>query len=202
MSPTSTAKHLLGPEHPLVAVIDRRGSTLQGIAAIAAVQLGALPLWWSNESYAIALGIGVAVVQIVLVLRWAVLDARGRELCLDLVIAGRGSMPLDVLRRVRRRLASPRQQRGLATTLDKLAAAATDRRRYVRAGALRNRRVMTTVESQIRGIVARLRAGNADVRGVAVLQRLITHGTSPLYGNESEPLRDELARARYLLEPA
>jgi hypothetical protein len=200
MATTSSAQELLGPGHPLVAVLDTCGATVNGIAAVAAVQLGALPLWWNDESYAVALAIGAAIVQIVLVLRWAVHNARVRELCLELVIAGRGALPLAAVSRVRRRLASPRLQRGLASTLDSFASAARDPRRHARHRVVFNRRVMAAVESQLRGIAARLRAGDADVRGVALLHRLITNGTSPLYGDKSGPLRDELARARYLLE--
>jgi hypothetical protein len=41
-----------------------------------------------------------------------------------------------------------------------------------------------------------------DVRGVALLDRLITSGTSPLYGSQVGPLRDELGRIRNLLGSA
>jgi hypothetical protein len=55
------------------------------------------------------------------------------------------------------------------------------------------------MESQLRELSARLRAGGAELRGVAFVHRLLTAGSSPLYGRRVEPLRAELARARRLL---
>jgi hypothetical protein len=105
-----SAEALLGAGHPLAAVLYGCGDTIEAIAAVAAVQLGALALWWVNASYGRALTLGAAVVQVALGLRWASLRVQRREQCLELVIAGREHLPLGAVARERRRLASPRHQ--------------------------------------------------------------------------------------------
>jgi len=90
---------------------------MEGIGAVAAVQFGAVALWWVNASYGRALTLGARMVQVALGLRWASLPVQRREQCLDLVIAGREHLPLAAVARERRRLASPRHQAQLATAL-------------------------------------------------------------------------------------
>jgi len=176
------------------------GETVGGIVAVAAVQLGGLALWWVNASFAPALAVGAGAVEMALGLRWASLRVQRRELCLELVTAGRERLPLAVVGRERQRLDDPRRQAQLATSLEHLAASAVQRRRRRdRQRPIYNLRVLAAVEPQLRAVAARLRDGGVDVRGVALLERLVTSGSSPLYGEETEPLRDELGRGRYLL---
>jgi hypothetical protein len=194
------AEALLGAGHPLVAVLHACGETMEGIAAVAAVQLGALALWWVDASYGRALTFGAGVVQVALGLRWTSLRVQRRELCLELVIAGREHLPLAAVARERRRLGSPRRQAQLAVCLENLADSATRKPcRGERQRPIYSRRVLTATEPQLRGVVARLRAGGAELRGVALLDRLVTSGASPLYGERVGPLREELARGSYLL---
>jgi hypothetical protein len=42
--------------------------------------------------------------------------------------------------------------------------------------------------------IIRLDSDDPPVRGVALVEHLLTDARSPLYGTESEPLRDELHR--------
>jgi hypothetical protein len=195
-----SAEALLGAGHPLVGVLYACGETVEGIVAVAAVQLGGLALWWGNPSYARALAVGAGMMQVALGLRWASLRVQRRELCLELVIAGRERLPLAVVARERQRLDDPRRQAQLATSLEHLAAIAVPRRRpRERQRPIYNPRVMAAVEPQLRDVAARLRDGGVDLRGVALLERLVTSGSSPLYGERACSLRDELARGRYLL---
>ena len=184
---------LLGAGHPLVAVLAACGATAEAVAAVAVAQLGAFALWWASASYARALALAAALVQVALGMRWADLRVRRRELCLDLLIAGRGDLPLAALRRERRRLGNPRYQVRLAGTLEDVAAQRAGHR------ALYSGRLVAAMEPQLRDVASTLRAGEVNVRGAALLERLITSGGSPLYGEEVAALRDELARARYLL---
>jgi hypothetical protein len=197
-----SAEALLGTGHPLVAVLYACAGTAEGIAAVAAVQLGALALWWVNASYGRALTLGAGVVQVALGLRWASLRVQRREQCLELVIAGREQLPLAAVARECRRLGSPRRQTDLATCLENLADSATRKPcRGERQRPICSRRVLTAAEPELRGVVARLRAGGGELRGVAMLDRLLTFGASPLYGERVGPLREELARGGYLLTP-
>ena len=196
-----SAEALLGAGHPLVAVLYACGDTVEGIAAVAAVQLGALALWWVNASYGRALTLGAGVVQVALGLRWASLRVQRREQCLELVIAGREHLPLAAVASECRRLGSPRRQAQLAMCLENLADIATRKPcRGERQRPIQSRRLLTATEPQLRGVVARLRAGGGELRGVALLDRLITSGASPVYGERVGPLREELARASYLLD--
>ena len=195
-----SAEALLGAGHPLVAVLYACDATIEGIVAVAGVQFGALALWWVSPSYARALAVGAGMVQMALGLRWASLHVHRRELCLELVIAGRERLPLAAVARERRRLDDPRRQAQLATSLEHLAAFAVPRRLpRERQRPIYNPRVLAAVEPQLRDVAARLRDGGVDLRGVALLDRLLTSGTSPLYGERACSLRDELARGRYLL---
>jgi hypothetical protein len=173
------------------------GATVEGIVAVAAVQVGALALWWVNASYARALAIGAGVVQVALGLRWASLRVQRRDLCLELVSTGREHLPLAVVARERQRLDDPRHQAQLATSLEHLAAMPVQRRERQRP--ICSRRVLAAVEPQLRDTAARLRAGGVELRGVALLDRLVTSGSSPLYGQEIGALRNELARGQYWL---
>jgi hypothetical protein len=197
-----SAEALLGAGHPLVAVLYACGDTVEGITAVAAVQLGALALWSVNASYGRALTLGAGVVQVALGLRWASLLVQRREQCLELVIAGREQLPLAAVARECRRLGSPRRQAQLATCLENLADVETRKPcRGERQRPIHSRRVLAATEPELRGVVARLRAGGGELRGVALLDRLITSGASPLYGERVGPLREELARGSYLLTP-
>jgi hypothetical protein len=195
-----SAEALLGAGHPLVAVLYAYGATMERIVAVAAVQLGALALWWVSASHAGALTLGAAVVQLALGLRWASLRMQRRELCLELVIAGRERLPVAAVARERQRLDDPGLQAQLATSLEELADIAVQQHRpWERQRPIYHPRVLAAVEPELRDVAARLRAGGVDLRGVALLDRLVTSGFSPLYGEETGPLRDELGRGRYLL---
>jgi hypothetical protein len=88
----------------------------------------------------------------------------------------------------------------LATCLENVADIATRKPcRGERQRPIYSRRVLAAAEPQLRGVAARLRADGAELRGVAVLDRLVTSGASPLHGERVGPLRDELARGSYLL---
>ena len=168
-------------------------ATLDGIFAAAAVQLGALALWSVHASHASALAISGGVVQLALAVRWAILRAHRRDLCIDLVVAGRGRLPLTALTREVRRLGDPRRSSQLAATLDDFAAFAMQQSsRRERPWPICSRAVLAAVEPQLRQVAARLRAGGVDLRGVALVERLVTSGCSPLYGEETGPLREEL----------
>lgn len=194
------AAAVLGAGHPLVGVLYACGATIESVAAVGAIQVGALALWWVNASYARALTVGAALVQLALGLRWATLRVQRRDLCLELLVTGGEYLALAELARERGRLGNRHRQAQLATSLEQLAADATRKRsRCERHRPIYSRRVLAAVEPELCQIVARLRAGDPDVRGVALIDRLVTSGTSPLYGEQPGALHEELARGRYLL---
>jgi len=160
-------------------------ATLDAILVIAAIQVAASALWWVHSSYAHALMIGAGIVQLALDLRWATLRVERRGCCLELLMAGRRRLPLTALTRERERLADPRLQSRLADSFDDLAAlAALNHWRRERQRPMYSQRVLAAVEPHLRDVAERLRAGDVEVRGVALLEHLVTDGASPLYGAE------------------
>ena len=195
-----TAEVLLGLGHPLVSLLYACHTTADEIVVVAALQVAGVVLLWMSAPYALALTVAAAAVQLALDVRTGMLRAHRRELCRDLVIDGRGRLPLAALRCELGRLRDPRLQTRLARSLEDLASSADHHHQELALGPpLCSRRVLAAVKPQLRDLVQSLRADGAGVRGVAMLDRLITSGASPLYGRRVGPLRDELGRIRYLL---
>jgi hypothetical protein len=59
--------------------------------------------------------------------------------------------------------------------------------------------VVAAVTGELGEIARLLRSGEAAVRGVAMLERLLTDGASALYGEDVRTLREELHRIRFIL---
>jgi hypothetical protein len=166
----------------------------------AALQVAGVVLLWASAPFALALTVAAAAVQLALDVRFGMLTLYRRELCRDLVIDGRGRLPLAALQRELRRLRDPRLQARLARSVEELAHTTDHCHHELGLGPPFYRsHVLAAVEPQLRDLARSLRADGAGVRGVAMLDRLITSGTSSLYGARVEPLRDELGRIRYLL---
>jgi hypothetical protein len=125
-----------------------------------------------------------------------------RDRVLDLVLAGRESLSLTVVERQRRRLASSRTRRSLARTLEAMIEETLHRPWPVPLSSrpLLHPPLIAAAQDELRAVAKLLRSGGASVRGVALCERLVTGGDSPLYGREPEPLRSELCRARVLLD--
>jgi hypothetical protein len=176
-------------------------STLEAITAVAVMQVGGIATWASGSSHGRSLSVAASIVLIGLVARWLALRTEQRDLCLDLVIAGEHGHPShEDVERECRRLRDPRFQARLAKTLERWATiGARPHAPLERQRPIYNRRVVMAMESQLRELSARLHAGGAELRGVAFVHRLLTAGSSPLYGRRVEPLRAELARAQHLL---
>ena len=59
--------------------------------------------------------------------------------------------------------------------------------------------LIAAAQDDLRELAGLLRSGSAAVRGIALCERLVTLGTSPLYGRDLAPLQTELHRARFLM---
>jgi hypothetical protein len=188
-----TAESLLGAGHPLVAVLGSCHAAAQTLAAGAALQVAAVGLWVAGVAFGRALGVAAGLMQLVVAMRWATLRLERRDLCLDLLVEGRDHVPLRPLARERRRLLDPEHRRRLARSLEALGDPRSGR------WPLCSRRLLAATKPQLREVAALLREDQANPRGIALVDRLLTRGESPLYGQDAALLRDELARARYLL---
>jgi hypothetical protein len=64
-----------------------------------------------------------------------------------------------------------------------------------------DRAVVRAAADDLRAVIRLLGSDHAPVRGVAVAEHLLTDACSPLYGNQAEPLREELHQVAHLLTP-
>jgi hypothetical protein len=124
-----------------------------------------------------------------------------RECVLDLMIEGRGSLPIRWVARERRRLLERRYRESLARQLEavrKIAERPLERR--LAPHELLDARVIAAVGPRIRQIAALLVSDRAALPGIAMTERVLSDGTSSLYGRDPDVLKRDLRRISYLLE--
>jgi hypothetical protein len=199
-SERSIAELWLGAGHPLVDVIRQAETVFAQLVSATAVQAVGVVLLLGNLSFGLSLAIAGALVQVGLVCRLADLRARKREVCLELIIAGRQKLPLACVAREWRRLRNPRNVEQLAGSVDEILKVAAQRPPvHPAAHPIFDLRVIRRVAPELRQVASLLRGGRPCVRGVAAVEWLLASPTSPFYGIDVESLREELGRVRYLL---
>ena len=194
------AKALLGAGHPLVGLLRRSDTVLEQLVSVTAVQAAGLVFLSGELKFGLSLPLAALVVQVGLGCRLAALRARRRELCLELIMAGREALPLACVDRERRRLLDPVTGERLATSIDEIVNSAS--RPLPLHPAVRPIfyvRVIRRVAPELCEVASLLRGDAPRIRGVAAVEWLLTSPASPLYGADVEPLRQELGRVRYLL---
>jgi hypothetical protein len=175
----------------------QRQSSATGLVVVASALTMLLGADWARAPLIAALA-----VQLVLAACLAAVAALERERACDLIIEGR-DVRLPVIVRERQRLLERRRLRALAHALEDLVRDAERPQRILsRSRPVYDAFVVRQVGSELLGIAAHLRSatvgvrGVRGVRGVARCERLLTIGTSPLFGAEIEELRAELTRIR------
>ena len=197
----SLAEQWLGASHPLVSSLGRSEVALQQLVTVTAVQAAGLVWFLGDWSFGLSLTIGAAVAQAAFACRLALLRTFRGDLCLAVIADGGAELPLPCIERVCRRLLDTRVVERLASSIDELVLAAGCRGApALLSHPLADRRVIRAVAPELRQVAELLRSAPA-VRGVALVEWLLTSSATPLYGSEVEPLRQELRRARYLLTP-
>jgi hypothetical protein len=194
------AEAQLGPTHPLVGLLASVHTSVEQMWTVAAVAVIGSALLLGAARSLLALLVGAGAAEIMLIARWVTRRVAVRDACLDLLIEGRGDVDVGVLERERCRLAERRHRAMLARSITGLVEAAERPPARPRARPLFSARVVRSVGPELRAIAEQLLAAAPAVQGVALMERLLHSGVSPLYGSEVEPLRRELGRARYLLE--
>jgi hypothetical protein len=113
------------------------------------------------------------------------------------------SLAISAVQKQRRRLLSPRTRRGLARALEDIVeqAAVPSRPQLRPLPPLFDARVIASVADDLQAVARLLLSDSACARGVALAERLITPASSSLYGQQVEPLREELRRLRTALDP-
>lgn len=193
----ASAEATLDPGHPLIAILRFSQTVREQVLTVAGLQTAGVILLWKGP-LALPLALACGVVQIALGLRIVYLESQKRVACRQLIIEGREQLPLLSVRRELRRLGDSRYRTVLAGSIEELANEASHP--YCeRPHPIYRPTVVRAVAAQLGEIAALMRINDAPVRGVAHVEWLITSGSSPLYGTDVRPLREELARAQYFL---
>ena len=191
---------MLGPTHPLAAVLRGFDRAREELVAVTAAQAAGVVFLNGGMRFGMSLAVAGLVVQVALCLRLAECRVRRREVCLQLIVGGRERLPLACVERERRRLLDPRTSRELARSIENMLEVAADPTRIpVRTPPLFSVETIRAVAPQLRQVATLLRGDGAQVRGVAAVEWLLTSPASCIYGFRVELLRQELGRARYLL---
>ena len=193
------AEALLGAGHPLVSVLRASRTAVEQVFAVTASGAVGVILFCETAPFGLPLAIASGLVQVGLVCWLALLACRRRDVCRQLIIAGRERLPLVDVERERRRLSDTRLQTRLARTLEDIADAGAGRHFEPRITPLLHLHVLRPVAPQLRHLAQLLRGDGASDRGVALVEWLVTSGQSPLYGTQLQPLSEELGRACSLL---
>jgi hypothetical protein len=199
----ASADALLGADHPLTRVLDRISAVREQAIVVAVLIAASIVTLVAGVPAAPALIAATAVVETALLGALAVLTSTRRERVLELIIEGHGLLPLAPVAREVQRLADATHRKQLAHSLDQLRQEAEHPVfRPPSARPLFNRRVLDSVAPALRTVSVLLRSEFVDVRGVALTERLLTAGGSPLYGRDVDRLRQELGRVQFLLGAA
>lgn len=185
-------------DHPLARATDAVRCTGRQWNQVAAALVGSVIARAEGGRWASGLVCSAGGVLVVLSLVFAVRVQARRDCVTDVILEGREDLPVAVAQRERRRLVSDRHRLGLARSLEEMvreaAAPRTGRVRLVLP--LFEPRVVAQVADELLELGGVLRTGRMSAHGVACLERLVSHATSPLYGHDVVALRAELRRVR------
>jgi hypothetical protein len=195
-----SAEAQLGLAHPLVGLLASLQTSVGQMRAVADVAAIGSALLLGVAQSPLALLVGAGAAEIILIARWVNRLVATRDVCLELIVEGRGGIHTSVLERERCRLAEPRHHAALARSITRLVQDAEQPPTLIRARPVFSMRVVRSAAPELRAIAERLLAPAPAVQGVALVEQLLRNGASPLYGSEIEPLRSELGRAHYLLD--
>jgi hypothetical protein len=168
----------------------------------AAILTGAVIAQLNDYTWATAMIAGAALALAAFTALLVAEKQRVSDRATDLIAEGRETLPIASVQRQRDRLLTRRRRKGLARNLDTMVRYATNPPRIITRGSrpLFDLRVIASVAPDLRAVIALLQTEPVRPRGVALTERLMTDGHSPLYGREAGLLREELRRIRHTLE--
>ena len=197
---TASAETMLGRDHPLARVLEQMAISVDGLAVVTATLSGAVAALVAGVAGALAVVIGSVAAEAALGGVFAILVSDRRACVRDLIIEGRGSLPLRVVERERRRLTARKTRLELAESLVKLAREARRQPAHSRhPRALYAPAVVAAAGPELEAVARLLAVDGVSAAGVALAERLLGGHDSPLYGREPDRLRDELHRTAFTL---
>jgi hypothetical protein len=196
-----TAAGLLGNGHPLARASERRSSRRRQLAGVGLLLFGGVVVQLAGLASARALITAAALVEAALACSLLLVAKDERRLARELIIMGRGALPLPALAWERHRLLDTTYRYRLAQSVDHVREAAECRRWLLRGSRpLFRVQVVAAVSPELAELARALRRTDCQAAGVALTQRLLCDGTSPLYGEDIARLRETLRRVRSRLE--
>jgi hypothetical protein len=201
LSRSSSPRDLLGSEHPFTRANDALAVLRRQAGAVGLLLLGSIAGLGVDVGHAVSLIIAASVVLLVLAAVAGEQWDRRRFAARQLVLDGRENLPFAPIQQERRRLLEARTRHYVARSLERVLQHVTRRPEPVPSAVrpLFDVGTVAAVTEDLREIVDLLHSGAPQARGVALAERLLTEGISPLYGYDAIALRDELRRVRYLL---
>ena len=192
---------VLGSDHPLVQAIAQLAVVGKQSLAVAAALVGSVVARCEGDAWATAMTVSAGTVLLVLAAIAMTLAQRKRERALDLILEGHERIPVTAVQRERRRLLARRTRRRLARTFETVIEEGTTARMLPSGNAspLFDTAMVSSVQSEIRRVIAALPMACSHARGVARAERVLTDARSPLHGHDPEVLRQELCSVRALL---
>jgi hypothetical protein len=194
-------RELLGSDHAYTRAHDALAVLRRQASAVGLALLAGLAALIGGVGQALPLVIASGIVALVLAALAGEQWDRRRFAARQLVLDGRESLPLAPIQRERRRLLEARTRHYVARSFERVLQHVTRRPAPVPPSVrpLFDVGTVSSVIEDLREIVRLLHTGVAQARGVALAERLLIEGVSPLYGYDAIALRDELRRVRYLL---
>jgi hypothetical protein len=195
--PHVTAESLLGSGHPLARAEERHRSLRRQLAAVGFVLFGAAVVQLTGLAGARPLIIVAAMVDAALACSLLLVAKDERRLARELIVMGRETVPLRVVEWERHRLLDPSYRHRLAGSLDRIVRA-VERRRWLLRGSrpLFRTHIVAAVLPDLAELARALRRPDCEAAGVAMVQRLLCDGESPLYGDNIILLRETVVRIR------
>jgi hypothetical protein len=191
----------LGPGHPLAR--DLESLEVVGghaVAVLAALLCGAAAAML-GEPWGLPVVLGAKLALAGLGVAAVVVHVRTRRHALELVLEGEETLPLRAVERERERLLGAKRRGQLSRRLLDVADEAQRAPTFAPLPMPPNFDVpvVRAVGPDLRRLAARLERPSHSARAVALIERLVCSGSSPLYGDDPAALREELRRLEHLL---
>jgi hypothetical protein len=196
-----SARALLGDDHPLARAVHRTSVAIERswvVGGTACVSAAAL---LEGAHWALANLLASAVVLAVLACELALLAGHRTACARQVIIDDGADVAVAVVQRERDRLLDPGHRAVLARHVEAMREEGQrPGGRLPMAHPVFSRRVIAAVDPELAAVARRLRAEAVGVRGIAMAERLLTDGCSPLYGTSAGELREELRRTMFMLD--
>jgi len=185
---------VLGDDHPLTCACEAYDRLIRDAIIVAAALIASILAVVEGARWAAAIVLAATIVLVTVGCIVAALGQRKRDHALDLIGEGHGTMPLGPVRRECRRLRADRTRGSLARTFDRIVDEALSRPALRVRGIrpLYERAVVAAVAPDLRAVSRLIRTERASAQGLALAERLLRYGMSPLCGHDAAALRAEL----------